>query len=91
MLAEVDLVVVMGTELGVKGITEPEPRALDTMRALDRLRKENRRMHFEIEADGAVRNHTVGSFREAGADIVVPGSLLFSGDIAQVSARLRAL
>ena len=40
--------------------------------------------------DGAIREHTVPCLREAGVDIVVPGSLIFGEDGLLISERIRA-
>ena len=91
LLPDVDLVVVMGTKLGIKGVQEPSPKALENIRTLDQIRRGNHHLDFEIEVDGAVRHNTVGSFRQAGVDIVVPGSLLFGGDLPETAKTIRRL
>jgi len=91
LLPEAQLVVVMGTKMGMRGIEAPSPKALQNIRVLNQLRRRNRRLSFEIEADGAVRDNTIGLFREAGADVVVPGSLLFKGDLPLTAASIRRL
>ena len=89
-LDEIDLAVVMGTEVGVKGVDAPAEQAYDNIRELVRLRAA-RQLAFEIEADGAIRRETVPRLRQAGADIIVPGSLMFQNDMAEISRWLRAL
>jgi ribulose-phosphate 3-epimerase len=75
----VDRVLVMGTVIGIKGVdldpgTPPRVSALVAARA----------RHFgaglgpTIVVDGGIRPHTVGPLAEAGADGVVPGSLVFA-------------
>jgi len=91
VLSEVELVVVMGTKLGIKGVQAPSPKALENIRCLDQMRRGDHQLDFEIEADGAVRHNTIQSFREAGADVVVPGSLLFGGDLQQAAESIRRL
>ena len=54
------------------------------------LRKD-KGLDFEIEADGAIRRHTVPKLRQAGADIVVPGSLIFCPEMKENSAWLQSL
>ena len=39
-----------------------------------------RGLKVEIEADGGIRRETVASLRAAGADYIVPGSLMFKED-----------
>jgi ribulose-phosphate 3-epimerase len=88
--AELDLAVVLGTSVGVKGIQAPAPGTCEKIRALVELRRD-RGLAFEIEADGAIRRETVPPLREAGADIVVPGSLMFKNDPAAVGQWLHSL
>ena len=91
-LDQIDLVVMMGTRLGVKG-QELDPRAcerIQTMRQMlmqygvvDRIR---------IFADGGIRSHTVPALRTAGADAIIPGSLVFgSPDLPATIAWLHGL
>jgi ribulose-phosphate 3-epimerase len=89
-LPDIDLVVVMGTKLGIKGVTELSPATLTNIQALCEVRR-SRCLQFEVEADGAIRRNTVGPLRQAGADIVVPGSLLFGGNISDVAAWIRGM
>jgi ribulose-phosphate 3-epimerase len=53
------------------------PRSLDKIRHLARLRHEQN-LNFRIEVDGGVAHDTVGSVVEAGADLLVAGSAIFS-------------
>ena len=85
-----DLVCVVGTDIGVKGVDDIAEGTCQKITALTRMR-ESKNLSFEIEADGAIRRHTVPRLREAGVDIVVPGSLIFNGDCAATSRWLRAL
>lgn len=89
-LADVDLVVVLGTDVGVKGVDMPAAQTYDKIRQLVCLRSE-RQLTFDIEADGAIRRETVPPLRAAGADVVVPGSLMFSGNMKEVSRWLHSL
>ena len=75
LLADVDRVLVMGTRLGVKGV-DLDRAAADRVTALveERRRREAR---AEIVVDGGIRRHTVPTLALAGADGVVPGSLVF--------------
>lgn len=66
---------IMGTELGVKGVgVDPAvyTRIGQAVSLRDRLGA-----HFEIFVDGGIREHTVPSMAGAGADGVIPGSLVF--------------
>jgi pentose-5-phosphate-3-epimerase len=51
----------------------------------------NRGLKTEIEADGGIRRNTVPLIHEAGADFIVPGSLIFGEDPQAMRAWLAAL
>jgi ribulose-phosphate 3-epimerase len=84
----VDTVVLMGTEMGVKGCGLDE-------RACDRISE----MHALLDgtgvrlvADGGIREHTVPLLRASGADGIVPGSLVCgSADLGATHAWLKSL
>ncbi len=86
--AKVDTVVLMGTAMGVKGC------ALD-QRACGRLTAMRALLDgypVSLTADGGIREHTVPLLRDAGADAIVPGSLICSAeDPAATAAWLRTL
>ena len=65
---------VMGTEIGIKG-AGLDPRVCGRICALVELR-ERLRADFEIFVDGGIRSETVPRLAAAGADGVVPGSLV---------------
>ena len=44
-----------------------------------------------VEADGGIRRHTVPLIAAAGADFIVPGSLMFGEDPARMRAWLESL
>ncbi len=67
-----DAVLLLGTAIGVKG-QSLAPEACSRIRAM-RSRVGGR---IPIIADGGIRAHTVALLRDAGADFVVPGSLVF--------------
>jgi ribulose-phosphate 3-epimerase len=76
LVPHVDRILVMGTQLGVKGAD------LDaaTYEKVSRLRRLCDRLQRrpEIVVDGGIREHTVPRLAAAGADGVVPGSLVLS-------------
>jgi ribulose-phosphate 3-epimerase len=85
-LPRIDTVLVMGTVMGEKGLGL-DPRALDKIRALKGLGAPVR-----IFADGGIREHTVAQLREAGADGIVPGSLICAAeDLSARAAWLKSL
>lgn len=88
----VDLVLLLGTELGVKGV-DLDPTALSRIKILRGfLREHGLSDQVKIEADGGLRRHTVPDLRAAGADIISPGSLVFGPrDLDSVFSWLHAL
>lgn len=82
-LVDVDLVLMMGTPLGIKGL-DLAPSAcprIEEMRSI--LRDLGQSERVKIGADGGIRHHTVPALRAAGADLVVPGSLVFNSPSVQ--------
>jgi ribulose-phosphate 3-epimerase len=91
-LEEVVAILLMGTQSGIKG-AELAPVACDRVAALNQLlTARGLRDKIRIVADGGIRRHTVPQLRKAGADVVVPGSLVFgASDPNEVFAWLRRL
>jgi ribulose-phosphate 3-epimerase len=75
-LESVDRVLVMGTALGIKGV-EPDVRSSERVAKTVALRNRTARRP-KIYVDGGIRRQTVPLFAEAGADGVIPGSLVFA-------------
>jgi len=74
-LDRIDSLLLLGTALGVKG-QDLAPEACDRLaRAVLMLGEERARVR--LIADGGIRAHTVPILRRAGADAIVPGSLVF--------------
>ncbi|MCC7451297.1 MAG: ribulose-phosphate 3-epimerase [Anaerolineae bacterium] len=71
-----DVVTILGTHMGVKGVSMDvgTPDKIRQARAIITQRG----VHTEIEADGGIRRETVPLLYAAGADVIVPGSLLFN-------------
>lgn len=86
---EIDLVCVMGTGFGVKGVTDVAEGTCEKIRGLAALRKDLG-LDVQIESDGAIRRHTVPKLRAAGADVIVPGSLLFGSSRQQFEEIIRS-
>jgi ribulose-phosphate 3-epimerase len=89
-LERLDVVCVLGTGFDVKSVQDAAEVTYEKIRQLVALRQRGH-LSFEIEADGAIRRHTVPRLRQCGADIVVPGSLIFGGDPKETSRWLRSL
>lgn len=79
-----DRVVFMGTQSGVKGVGL-EPEALENVREAARWRGADGRP--EIYVDGGIRSHTIPEIARAGADGVVPGSLVFGAESWEEAVR----
>ncbi len=75
-LESVELVILLGTGAGVKG-ADLAPQACARLREARALLRERGRPRVRLVADGAIRTHTVSALHQAGADAVVPGSLVF--------------
>lgn len=89
----VERVLVMGTKIGVKGL-DLDPGALGRVSRLVAART----LRYPpgegptIVVDGGIRPHTVSALAEAGADGVVPGSLVFGcSDPAEAIRGLHSL
>jgi ribulose-phosphate 3-epimerase len=72
---ELDLVTIIGTELGIKGASMD--RSIPTKVRHARKIITERKLNTEIEADGGIRRETVPLLKAADADFIVPGSLMF--------------
>ncbi|MHB0954882.1 MAG: ribulose-phosphate 3-epimerase [Pirellulaceae bacterium] len=86
---ELDIVTLIGTTIGTKG-TSMDPAAEHRIRqAREIIRR--RGMATEIQADGGIRRNTVPIIHQAGADWIVPGSLMFKEDPAAMRQWLASL
>ena len=86
---ELDVVCVMGTELGIKGASMDAGIPDKIRRAREIIRQ--RGLKTEIEADGGIRRETVPLLKAAGVDYIVPGSLMFKEDPPQMRHWLASL
>jgi ribulose-phosphate 3-epimerase len=71
-----DRLLVMGTEIGIKG-KDIDPRIGERIKAIV-CERDRSRAGAEIFVDGGIRRHTVPMLATAGADGVIPGSLVFA-------------
>lgn len=89
-LDRIDALLLLGTALGVKG-QDPAPEACGRLAGAASMLGEQR-ARVRLIADGGIRSHTVPLLRHAGADVIVPGSLVFqSQNLVETFAWLRAL
>ena len=74
----IDFVTIVGTAMGIKGASMDAsvPGKIREARAVIKARG----LKTEIQVDGGIRRNTVPLFKEAGADWIVPGSLMFGED-----------
>ncbi len=75
---DLDIVTVVGTAMGIKGASM-DPDVPGKIRRAKEIVAE-RGLTTEIEADGGIRRETVPLLHAAGADLIVPGSLMFKED-----------
>lgn len=76
--AEATRILVLGTEIGVKG-RGLDPSTPQRVAALVAARA-NSDQHPALIVDGGIRKHTVPALAAAGADGVIPGSLVYGDD-----------
>lgn len=81
ILPKLDMVLVMSVNPGFGG-QKFIPYSLDKIKALKRMIDE-RNVNVDIEVDGGINLDNVTSVIEAGANIIVAGSAVFSGDAAE--------
>ena len=84
-----DVVTLVATAMGVKGASMDESIP-DKIRQAREIIVE-RGCPTEIEVDGGIRRNTVPLMHVAGAVFIVPGSLMFGGDPAEMRAWLAGL
>jgi ribulose-phosphate 3-epimerase len=84
-LEMVDIIILMGTAMGVKGV-DLSSLACPRMRAIQLLLQEQGfSKNVKVEADGGIRVNTARALRASGADLIVMGSLAFkSKDLAEI-------
>lgn len=75
---QLDVLTIVGTAMGIKGASM-DPSILGKIREAHALISQ-RRLPVEIEVDGGIRRETVPLIKAAGADFIVPGSLMFKED-----------
>jgi len=79
----VDMVLLMGTPMGVKGV-EPSRYATQRISQMqDCIQLAGLEQKVKVFADGGIRTHTVPDLRKAGADGIIAGSLVFKSSNLQ--------
>ena len=84
-----DLVTIIGTAVGIKGASM-DPSIPDKLRQA-RQHIESANAKTEIQSDGGIRRNSVPLMHEAGADWIVPGSLMFKEDPQEMRKWLGSL
>ena len=84
-----DILTIVGTAMGIKGASMDSAVPEKIRQARETIK--SRRLNTVIEADGGIRRETVPLLQAAGADFIVPGSLMFREDPAAMRQWLDAL
>src|SRR5262249_2354322 len=84
-----DILTVVGTEMGIKGASMDKCVPDKIRRAREIIRR--RGLRTAIEADGGIRRETVPLLHAADADFIVPGSLMFKEEPAEMRRWLASL
>jgi ribulose-phosphate 3-epimerase len=91
-LESISVVVLMGTPMGMKGKDLSPLAAQRILDARALLVEHGAEKTVRVESDGGIRTSTVPALREAGAQLIVMGSLAFkTDDIAGTMAWVRSL
>ena len=85
----IDQVTILGTPMGIKGTTM-DARIPDKIRAASAAIRDHG-AQVGIQVDGGIRRQTVPLIQQAGADWIVPGSLMFGEDPAEMRRWLSAV
>jgi ribulose-phosphate 3-epimerase len=86
---ELDLLTIIGTAMGIKGASMDASVPGKIRHARERIAAGG--FKTQIEADGGIRRETVPFIAAAGADWIVPGSLMFREDPADMRRWLAGL
>ena len=85
----IDTVTIIGTAMGIKGASM-DPSVIEKVRTARELIF-RRGLKVEIEVDGGIRRESVPLIHAAGADWIVPGSLMFKEEPATMRQWLKSL
>lgn len=79
-LQSVDMVLVMTVEPGFGG-QELIPECLEKVKEIRHILSERGLEHVDVEVDGGITKENLRQVLEAGANVIVSGSSIFTGDI----------
>src|SRR5262245_9285015 len=85
----IDQVTIVGTPMGTKGTSMD--LSIPSKIGAARAAIERSGVAVEVQVDGGIRHHTVPLIHQAGADWIVPGSLIFGEDPAAMRQWLASL
>ena len=88
-LDQLDSVLIIGTAMGIKGATMDAGVPAKIRRIREAINE--RGLNVEIISDGGIRRETAPLIAKAGADFIVPGSLMFKEDPAAMRDWLAGL
>jgi len=86
---QLDILTVVGTAMGIKGASMDASAPVKIRAAREIISQ--RGLKIDVEADGGIRRETVPLLKAAGVDYIVPGSLMFKEDPAQMRKWLASL
>jgi ribulose-phosphate 3-epimerase len=86
---QLDVVTIVGTAMGIKGASMDSSVPGKVRRAREVVSR--RGLKTEIEVDGGIRRESVPLIHAAGADYIVPGSLMFKEDPPAMRRWLKSL
>ncbi|MEZ4669972.1 MAG: ribulose-phosphate 3-epimerase [Anaerolineae bacterium] len=86
---KLDVLTIVGTDIGIKGAGMDESVPPKIRQARQLISEHG--LPTEIEADGGIRRETVPLIAEAGADLIVPGSLMFNWGPQALTDLIRSL
>ncbi len=81
ILQDIDMVLLMSVNPGFGGQSYI-PKITEKIRALRRLIDE-KNLPVDIEVDGGIKTDNLETVLEAGANVIVAGSAIFSGDVSE--------
>lgn len=88
-LSQLDMVLVMGVHPGFGG-QKLIPETLHKITQLNQIRRE-KGLDYLIEIDGGINKENIEEIARMGTDIIVAGTAVFKGDIAQNTKELKGV